>query len=297
MSERKKLLGPMRPPFLVLPPVCVFLGMGTAIWRQGRVEILHVILVFFGSVAAHVSVNALNEYSDFRSSLDSRTQRTPFSGGSGTLQANPELARAALATGLVAMAIAALVGIYFLVEWGLALLPLGLLGLVVVFAYTDWITRYPLFCLIAPGLGFGVFMVMGSDFCLAGDYSWTGFFASLVPFFLVSNLLLLNQFPDVEADESVGRRHYPITLGRKASSLIYIAFLLGTFLSIIAGVVLGYLPAWSLLGLLALVLAVPTGLGAYRYAEDLEKLIPYLGFNVLLNIITPLLVGVGLLIA
>jgi 1,4-dihydroxy-2-naphthoate octaprenyltransferase len=286
----------MRLPFLVLPPVCVFLGMSAAIWRQGGVGVLQVILVFVGAVAAHMSVNALNEYSDYRSGLDSRTQRTPFSGGSGTLQANPEMARPALVTGLVALAIAALVGIYFLVEWGLALLPLGLLGLVVVFTYTDWITRYPFFCLIAPGLGFGVLMVMGSDFCLAGDYSWTGFFASLVPFFLVSNLLLLNQFPDVEADESVGRRHYPITMGRKASSLIYIGFLLGTFLSIVVGVALGYLPAWSLLGLLALGLAVPTGLGAYRYADDMEKLVPHLGFNILLNIITPLLVGVGLLI-
>jgi 1,4-dihydroxy-2-naphthoate octaprenyltransferase len=296
VKEPKLLLGPMRLPFLVLPPVCVFLGMSAAIWRLGRVEVLHVILVFVGALAAHVSVNALNEYSDFRSGLDSRTQRTPFSGGSGTLQAEPGLAVSALVTGLVALAIATLVGIFFLVEWGLALLPLGLLGLVVVFTYTDWITRYPFFCLIAPGLGFGLLMVMGSDFCLAGDYSWTGFFASLVPFFLVSNLLLLNQFPDVEADQSVGRRHYPILLGRKASSLIYIGFLLATFMSIVAGVVLGQLPAWSLLGLLALGLAVPTGLGAYRYAEDLEKLMPYLGFNVLLNVITPLLVGVGLLI-
>ncbi|MDZ7699102.1 MAG: hypothetical protein U5R49_19945 [Deltaproteobacteria bacterium] len=49
--------------------------------------------------------------------------------------------------------------------------------------------------------------------------------ASLVPFFLVSNLLLLNQFSDVAADESVDRRHFPILIGNRASSFIYNAFL------------------------------------------------------------------------
>jgi 1,4-dihydroxy-2-naphthoate octaprenyltransferase len=140
-------------------------------------------------------------------------------------------------------------------------------------------------------------MVMGTDFVLTGSYSWTAFVASLVPFFLVNNLLLLNQFPDVEADQSIGRRHYPITIGRKASSLIYGAFLLLTYLSIVAGVLLDLLPLAALLGLLTLVIAVPTALGAYRNADDMEKLAPSLGMNVLLNILTPLLFAVGLFIA
>jgi 1,4-dihydroxy-2-naphthoate octaprenyltransferase len=286
----------MRLPFLVLPPACVLLGVGTAVWTQGRISLYYAILAFIGAVAAHISVNTLNEYHDFRSGLDLKTQRTPFSGGSGTLPAKPEAARSALTTGLVTLTIAGLIGIYFLLVWGLALLPLGLLGLVVIFIYTTWITRYPLLCLIAPGLGFGIFIVMGTDFCLTGGYSWTAFFASLVPFFLVSNLLLLNQFPDVEADQSIGRRHYPIVIGRKPSSLIYGAFLLLTYLSIIAAVLLGHLPAASLLGLITVLAAVPCAVGAYRYAENLEKLMPYLGINVLLTVITPILTAVGLFI-
>lgn len=296
MTEPKDLLGPMRLPFLVLPPACVLLGLGTAIWTQGRVNVWHVILAFVGAVAAHISVNALNEYFDFKSGLDAKTKRTPFSGGSGTLPAKPEAVRSALLTGLITLALAGLIGIYFLFVWGLALLPLGALGLIGIFTYTNWITRSPLLCLLAPGLGFGTFMVMGTDFVLTGSYSWTAFIASLVPFFLVSNLLLLNQFPDVEADRSIGRRHYPILLGRQASSLIYNAFLLLTYLSIVAGVLLDYLPLASLLGLLSLPLAIRTGLGAYRHADDLEKLMPHLGANVLLNIVTPILVAIGLFI-
>jgi len=40
----------------------------------------------------------------------------------------------------------------------------------------------------------------------------------MVPGLLVSDLLLLNQFPDVEADRTVGRKHLPILLGRKNQS-------------------------------------------------------------------------------
>jgi 1,4-dihydroxy-2-naphthoate octaprenyltransferase len=297
MITPKQLLGPMRVAFLVLPPACVLLGVATAAWTDGPINVPYLILAFVGALAAHISVNALNEYFDFKSGLDLKTAKTPFSGGSGTLPANPAMARSALNTGLITFALTGLIGLYFSFVRGWALLPLGLVGLAVIFTYTIWITRYPLLCLVAPGLGFGPLMVMGTVFVLTGRYSWTAFIASLVPFFLVSNLLLLNQFPDVEADRSVGRRHLPIVVGRKTSSLVYDAFLLLTYLSIAAGVWLGALPIAGLLGLIPLVLAVPTMVGVYRYAEHLEKLMPYLGLNVLLNIATPVLLAIGLLVA
>ena len=296
MTTIRDLLGPMRLPFLILAPACAVLGVGTAVWTAGEIDTWHTVLVFLGAISAHISVNALNEYFDFKSGLDARTERTPFSGGSGTLPANPSLAGHALTIGLVALAITALIGLFFLSAWGLVLLPLGLLGLLVIFAYTPWLAHNPFFCLIAPGLGFGILMVMGADYVLTGDYSWTAFFASLVPFFLVNNLLLLNQLPDLEADRSIGRKNIPIIWGKKRAALLYDAFLLCTYLSIILGVYLDYLPGSALIGLLSLLLAVPLGIGAYRYAEEREKLMPYLGMNVIINIVTPVLVAIGVFI-
>lgn len=296
MEKPQDLFGPMRPPFLLLPPVCVALGASTAAWTGVRINLLHLLVVLIGALAAHISVNALNEYFDFRSGLDLRTQPTPFSGGSGTLPGRPQAAGLALATGLVSLGIAALVGIYFLFVQGLGLLPLGLLGLVVIVSYTPWLTRNPLLCLVAPGLGFGTFMVMGADFCLSGSYSWPAFFASLVPFFLVTNLLLLNQFPDVEADRTVGRRHLLIVAGPRTSSLVYAAMLLGAYLSIVAGWVFGMLPAWALLGLLTLPLSVRAAQGAYQYGGQIERLVPYLAQNVLITLLTPLLTAIGIFI-
>ncbi len=296
MKNLKLILGPMRLPFVILAPACALVGLGTALYTQGSVNWFYFVLVLVGAVAAHISVNAFNEYYDFKTGLDARTQKTPFSGGSGTLQAHPELAPAALATALVAFAITGLIGLFFVRVWGWELIPLGVAGLFLLYGYTVWLARNPVLCLLAPGLGFGTLMVLGANFALTGGYSWAAFVASLVPFFLVSDLLLLNQFPDVEADQSIGRRHYPILIGRKASGYIYIAFLLATYVSIALGVILGLLPAFSLLGLLTLVLAVPVIRNVLKNSENVPALIPSMGQNVLINLLTPVLLAVGLFI-
>ncbi len=286
----------MRVPFLILAPACVLLGLGSAVWTTGRVEAINLVLVVIAALAAHISVNSLNEYFDFKSGLDFRTVRTPFSGGSGTLQAAPAMERWALGTGITTMAILGAVGAYFLATRGLSFLPLGLLGMVIIYGYTPWLTRRPFLCLISPGLGFGPLMVMGTYFALTGRYSWTALVASLVPFFLVNNLLLLNQFPEVDADRSIGRRSLPIALGRSRSSIVYGLFLLLAYLSIGAGVLAGLLPAWSLLGLATLPIGALSVLRAAKHAEDTTQLLPAMGMNVIANILTPVLVAVGLFI-
>ena len=296
MNNYRFLLDPMRLPFLILTPACVVLGLSTAIWTEGTVNWFNFLLVLIGAISAHISVNVLNEYFDYKSGLDAKTSRTPFSGGSGRLPENPEMARSTWIMAWVLIALIVVIGIYFGYKIGLGIIPLGLLGLLIIYFYTEWITRYPLLCLIAPGLGFGPLMVMGTDYVLTGGYSWTAFVASLIPFFLVSNLLLLNQFPDLEADQSIGRKHYPIQIGKKNSSWIYIAFLFLPFLVIGTGAIVGLLPFSSLIGFLSILLVIPITKGVLSHAEETEKLIPAMGQNVIINLITPVLVAVGLFI-
>jgi len=290
------ILGPMRVPFLVLTPACVLVGIGTAVWSSSDVGLFEILLVLIGAVASHISVNAFNEFFDFKSGLDMQTRRTPFSGGSGALPERPESERSALATAWISFLVTALIGVYFVFARGLLLLPVGVIGLFLLIAYTVWLTKNPILCLIAPGLGFGVIMVMGTHFSLTGEYSWTALIASLVPFFLVSNLLLINQFPDVKADEDVGRRHFPITIGRSKSAWIFIAFLLSTFIVIILGMLFAGFPLLTLLGLGGILLAIPVMRGAVRFSDDIENLIPILGQNVLLTLLIPILFAIGFLI-
>lgn len=296
MNNLKPLLGPMRTPFLILGPACVVVGVATAFLQTHQFNWLYILLIMIGAVSAHITVNAFNEYFDFKSGLDTKTQKTPFSGGSGTLQANPALERNTLILCLAALGITAAVGVFFTIRQGWQLLPLGLLGLLILVTYTLWWVKNPVLCLIAPGLGFGVLMVMGTHFALTGTYTWTAFIASLVPAFLVSDLLLLNQFPDVEADRTVGRKHYPITIGRGASAVIYAAFLILAYISVILGVAFGLLPWFSLIALLTVFMAWKAIRGARANAENIPALIPFMGTNVMINLITPVLLAVGVLI-
>jgi len=293
-SAAAAVFGPMRLPFLTLVPACVLLGAAVARLHTGSLGITHFLLVLLGGLAAHIGVNALNEYDDFKSGLDLKTTRTPFSGGSGTLPAQPQRSRYALFTGLLSLLVVLLVGVYFVFQWGWTIAPLGLLGVLTIVSYTPAMTRSPLLCLLAPGLGFGIFMVNGAYFALTGRYSWAALLVSLVPFFLVSNLLLINQFPDLEADRAAGRRHLIITHGRTAGLRAYVLFLAVCYLSIPAAVLLVGLPAWTLLGLLTLPLGLRVSRGLAAHKEDIPALIPYLGQNVLLTLATPLLMALGI---
>ncbi len=293
----KQVFGLIRAPFLVLAPVCAAVGAATAYHQTGEWNFPSVLLVMLGAVSAHACVNVFNEYFDFRSGLDAKTRRTPFSGGSGTLQADPNKKATALVLGILSFMITAAIGLYFIRMRGWLLLPIGLSGLFIAVTYTVWWVKHPVLCLAAPGLGFGVLMVTGSHFALTGTVTAASLTASLVPFFLVSNLLLLNQFPDVEADRSVGRRHFPVLIGRRRSAGIYGVFLLLPYLIIPAAVLLRVLPPASLL----MILTVPLSWKAYRLArrnaEHPEALIPALGLNVVIILLTPALLTAGLFIA
>jgi 1,4-dihydroxy-2-naphthoate octaprenyltransferase len=196
----------------------------------------------------------------------------------------------------VTFVIAATIGLYFVWLRGWLLLPLGFIGLFLLVTYTIWWVYNPVLSLMAPGLGFGILMVMGTHFCLTGSYSWTSFVASLVPTFLVSDLLLLNQFPDVDADKSIGRNNFPIAIGRQASSVLYGILLLLAYVSVVVGVIAGLLPPFSLLALLTVIPAWKAYRGTRQNAENIPALIPSMGINVAINLITPIMLAAGLFI-
>ncbi|MBN1685395.1 MAG: prenyltransferase [Spirochaetales bacterium] len=291
-----KLTGTMRLPFLILGPACVLPGVATAQLAGIGIPWWEMLYVFLGAILAHIGVNVFNEYHDWKSGLDAKTVRTPFSGGSGTLQNRPGLATAALILGISATAAAAGLGLYFVLSGRLLLLAVGGTGVLIVALYTPWIVRRPLICLLAPGLGFGTCIVLGTHVALGAPVTPAALLASLIPLFLVSNLLLLNQFPDVEQDKSVGRRNIIIAYGRKTGVAVYGVFLLLCYAVICIGAGLSVFPAWSLLGLVTLPVAVAAFAGAVRFNADTRKLTPSLGLNVIVVNLTPVLTGIGILI-
>lgn len=287
----------MRAPFLLLVPVVVGLGWAAAVYDGYDVQAIDLLLAFVGALAAHISVNALNEYEDFRSGLDLRTERTPFSGGTGTLPRYPDKAHLALVVGVTSLLAVVAIGSWFLLRRGPALLPLGLLGVVLIVLYTRYLTRSALLCLLAPGMAFGPVMVLGVYFALTGRYGLTPALASLVPLFLVSNLLLMNQFPDREADATVGRGHLLIQHGPQAGVSVFGLFLIACYVALVASVVAGGLPPGALLALVTTPLAWLVFRGLSRHYRVIPELIPHMGRNVALCLATPLLLATGLVLA
>jgi len=296
LKDLKTWLMEIRAPFLLLTPVSVLVGASVAVYENYHINYFYLALAFVGALLSHIAVNVFNEYFDYKSGVDFKTMKTPFSGGSGVLPAgllNPRhvyMFGAACIAGIVA------IGGYFIYVYGAMIIPIGVAGILVIYFYTTHLTKLPLLCAIAPGLGFGPLMIMGTYFVLTGTYSLAAGLASLAPAFLVSNLLLLNQFPDIEADASVNRRHLPIVVGRKISSMIYAELVVAAYLAIIVSVLLGYLPYMALLGLLTLPLGLMVMIGVRKYHDQIEKLVPVMGRNVMLTLSLPLLMSVGVLI-
>ncbi len=281
------VISSMRPPFLLLPPICVMLGVGVAVYLHGSASLITALLVLLGAVAAHISVNTFNEYFDFVSGLDEMTSKTPFSGGSGSLPACPEAKNGVLAMAVATLLMTALIGIYLMTLAGPLLLPIGVIGIILIVAYTTWINRIPLLCLIVPGTAFGPLVVVGSYLCVSVSTGATtdgivlAFLVSLVPFFLVNNLLLLNQYPDVEADSKVGRKTFPITYGLVSSTRVYLIFVLGSALAIVAMVAFGLSHWLTLLTLIPLLaLGINVYRGVLRSAFEIPKMLPFMGKNV-----------------
>ncbi len=293
----KVLLRAARPSFLILTPACVFLGASTALASMEALNITSLVVLMLGALAAHISINALNEYYDFKSGLDLKTVKTPFNGGSGALPEHPEMALPVLGLGLVMLVIMVTIGVYFIYESGIGILLIGLMGLALIITYTQWINRLPVMCLIAPGLGFGLFMVVGSHIALVGSSSLLAFAVSLVPFFLVNNLLLLNQFPDIDADREAGRYHYPIAYGIEKSIRVYVGFAATAYSLIVIYVVAGLLPILSLMALMPLALSVFAAYGVRRYGQHVGEHPPFMAANVAAAILTPILLGVSIFIS
>lgn len=280
-----------RAPFLALPVTLVLLGSAVAA-GSGEFDPVAAGLAFLGLLSLHVSVNARNEYRDYHSGVDHRTEPTPFSGGSKTLPEGELEPKAAKRLGLVTAGIGAVIGVYFLVTVGLILLPIFVVGAVSVLFYTSHLARYGLGEFFA-GLGLGGLPVLGTALVQVGQVTLPMLLASVPATLLTFNLLLLNEFPDEEADKVGDRKNLIHRFGRRIAGWIYVVAGVGVPGSIVLAWVLGPFLAWALLGVLpSLLLVKPVSWAISRPNEAVP--LPALRQNVLWILGTNTFLGMGL---
>jgi len=285
-----------RPQFLSLSIVLAFLGTAIA-WHRGSFNFGHALLACFGLVLTHGSANAINDYFDFKSGIDLNVQRTPFSGGSGLVPDGKLPLMQALWVGVVTSLAALVIGIYFVIVSGWMLMPLLVAAILCLVLYTPVILRTP-WPEWSPGLGLGILPILGFYFVQTGEYDWVVLIASIPSGILVHNLLLLNEFPDVEADREGGRKTTPVVFGmetagwffRLTTISVYIWIVCCVLATLITGSVI--MPVYCLAALLTLPFAAKAMRGSREY-NDRSRLIPALHSNVLFILVTQVLLGVG----
>lgn len=283
-----------RPQFLLLSVVLAFLGSCIA-WYDGYFHLGYALLAFFGLLLCHISVNVLNDYLDYRSGIDLKTKRTPFSGGSGILPASKMKPRQVFWLGMGSFLLAVPIGVYFVIVTGWALLPLLLAAALCILLYTPFLTRmgWPEW---APGVGMGALPVLGTYFIQTTAYTFPAVIAAIPSGILVHNLLLLNEFPDIAADRGAGRKTLPIAIGKNGAWLVYSILTIVVYLWIIGWVIAGEMPLFSLIALLTLPFAIKAIRGGRKH-DDMSQLVPAMANNTMVVLLTQLLLGIGYILA
>lgn len=285
-----------RPQFLSLSVVLTILGT-TIAWYYGSFNLGYALIAGFGLLLTHGSVNAINDYFDYKSGIDLNVKRTPFSGGSGLVPDGKLPLRHALWVGIVTSLLALVIGVFFVIVRGWQLIPLLIVAALCMVLYTPVILR-TLWPEWSPGLGLGILPILGFYFVQTGRYDWVVLAASMPSGILVHNLLLLNEFPDVDADRMGGRKTTPVAFGMEAAGKFFRIATISVYIWIV-GCVLATLitgsvvmPVYCLVALLTLPLALKAMKGSKAY-EDRSKLVAALGSNVMFILATHVLLAVG----
>jgi 1,4-dihydroxy-2-naphthoate octaprenyltransferase len=197
--------------------------------------------------------------------------------------------------GITCFILAVPIGIYFVIIQGWQLLPLLVIGAACILFYTPFILKksWPEW---SPGVGLGTLPVLGAYFVQTGHYSIPAIIAAIPSGILVHNLLLLNEFPDVEADKFANRKTLPIAIGSRKAGIFYSAMTILVYVWTVGAVIAGQMPVFCLLALLTLPFAVKAIRGSMQ-PQDMGKLMPAMASNVMVVLITQLLLGIGYILA
>jgi 1,4-dihydroxy-2-naphthoate octaprenyltransferase len=245
----------IRAQFLSFTMVVVSLPAAVAV-EAGTFSPTNTVFAFGSVLFAHIAVNTLNIASDYRTGIDAETDETPYSGGNDVITSNTLSYRRALLVGTLSISLSASFVVPLVLAFGAPVVLFYGIGITLVVGYTDVFARIGL-GEAACGLGLTLLPTIAVGYIQAGRVLDPLPFLG-VPMFLVGfNLLLLNEFPDVEVDSRNGRVNIPIVLGRQRAGELYFA-LVGVLIgSLVYPVWTDNLPVTVLLALVPVALLAP----------------------------------------
>jgi 1,4-dihydroxy-2-naphthoate octaprenyltransferase len=284
----------LRAHFLTATVAPVLIGTAAAWYTSGSFSWSAFVLALVGCVLVHLGANMSNDYFDYRSETDVLNKGgSAYSGGSRVIQDGLIPARQILAAAIVCFVLGAFIGIWLVVSLrNIPLLLIGIVGLFCAYFYTGAPLRlgYKGWAEVLNGLSFGPVIALGAYTVQAPLWSTPALLASIPPGVLLAALLMINEFPDYDADAAAGKKTFVVRLGKKRASLVYQITALFPFLWVLILVIVGVFPLWSLLSLLTLPLALRAGAvlrghlgnGGPLLQANKDTFLLHLAFNLLL---------------
>ncbi len=295
----------LRLPFLTATVVPVILGTAIAWYEVGAFDWLLFVLALAGVTCIHLATNTANDYYDHLSGNDAANKRpTKFSGGSRVIQnklLRPEQMRnASLFFLFVGVAIGALL---YCMTKNTLILWIGGIGAFIGFFYTapPFKLGYRGIGELLTGIGFGPLVVVGAYVVQTGMFSLTPLAASIPVGLLIALVLLINEIPDEEADRKANKHTLVVILGKREAISLYHFFMIAAYLFIMTGILMEHIPAYGVLALLSLPIAVKAYNASTEYIhdkrQDIRKLLPANGMTIALHLAVGLLLSAGYVLA
>ncbi len=216
-----------RPKTLLAAVVPVVVGSAVAI-EQGKFTIIYSIVAFICATLIQVGTNFVNDYFDFQTGADNENRKGPKRGLALGVISLHEMKMGSI----IVFSISFLLGLYLVYTGGIVILIIGVLSILAGVAYTAG--PYPL---AYNGLGdvfvfifFGVVGTMGTSYLHTKEFSFLSFLASIPVGALITNILVVNNYRDVEEDKQAKKFTLAVILGRNFSRFQFIISLAASFI-------------------------------------------------------------------
>ncbi|MDC8452840.1 MAG: prenyltransferase [Candidatus Nitrosotalea sp.] len=280
--------------FLLASIISVCLGLAINGWQNKTIDVGFAALTFVGVAALHASVDLLNDYWDYKRQIDTETNRTKFSGGTGVLPEGLLKPRQVYRAGMLMLIIGSAVGAFFIFERGITIAVILGFAIVSIYFYS---TR-----IVDSGLGEvfvavkGSMIVLGTYFVQSSHITLEPVIAGIVSGVLSSTVLFVNSFPDFDADKKHGRKTLVIMLGKlQAASFVWV-FPLVIYGIIVSSVISGIFPAITLVTLATIPMAVRSAKSLKKNYDKVQELVPVMQGFVTYSRITGALFVVAFLV-
>ena len=281
--------------FLLASVIAVSLGLAINWWQTGNIEIFDAILIMCGVLSLHASVDLLNDYWDFKRGIDTVTQRTKMSGGTGVLPEGLLKPKQVYAAGIIFLLVGAAIGTYFVFTDGIIIGLILAFAVLSVYFYSTKIVDWGLaeiFIVIK-----GTMIVIGTCFIQTTQITESAILGGIVVGILSSFVLFITSFPDHDADKAKGRKTLVINLGKqKACSLFWVFPIIFYSVSIFA-IIIGVFPIFCLIILSTIPLVIKFGKKLKQNYEKLDKLLPIMSSTLVFSRVTGILLVAGFLLS